>query len=55
MSSIEPNDCSGEMDCCEEVLFGFIVSCGDGSELLEPAEETLDQMAFFVELTIEFS
>ena len=49
MSSIEP-DCSGsEIDCCEKVDGGFVVARGDGAELLERAEEILDEMALFVE------
>lgn len=55
MSSIEPNDGCDEVDCGEEVLFGFVVSCGDGSELLEATEEILDKVAFLVEVQIDLS
>ena len=37
------------MDGCEEVPGGFVVTRGDGAELLELAEEVLDQMTRLVE------
>jgi hypothetical protein len=52
VSSIEPNDCCGQMDSGEEVLGGFVVAGGDGAELLELGEEILDQVPGLVELAI---
>lgn len=40
------------MDSGEEVAREFVVARGDGAELLELAEEVLDQMARLVELLI---
>lgn len=37
----------------QERLGEFVVSCGDASEMLESREETLDQIAIAVEMTIE--
>ena len=41
------------MDGGEEVSGGFVVAGGDGAELLEFGEEILDQMARFVEVSVE--
>ena len=41
------------MDCGEEISGGFVVACGDGSELFELAEEILDEMPRFVYLLVE--
>ena len=40
------------MDGAEEVHRPLVVSCGDGSELLELGEEVLDQVACLVEVTV---
>ncbi len=34
------------MDSCEEIPRGLLVSGGDGSELFESIEETLDEVTF---------
>ena len=39
----------------QEISGGFVVAGGDGSKLLEFAEEILDQVALFVEFPIEFA
>ena len=52
MSSIEPNDAGDEVDGGEKIALGLVVSCGDGSELLEPCEEVLDQVARLEELAV---
>ena len=40
------------MDGAEEVTGGFVVACGDGSELLEFAEEVFDEVARLVDMAI---
>lgn len=40
------------MDATEEVGGGFIVSCGNASELLEFGEEIFNQVARFIEFFI---
>src|SRR5688572_4759015 len=45
LSSIEPNDGGNELDRCQEVSGGLVVSGGDAPELLESAKEILDQVA----------
>jgi hypothetical protein len=55
LSSIEPNDRSGEMDRGQEVSSGFVISSCDGAKLLELAVEVLDEMASLVELLVESS
>jgi hypothetical protein len=52
VSSIEPNDGGGELDRGDEVASGFVVACGDGSELLELGEEVFNQVARRVEVTV---
>ena len=52
MSSIKPNGDRGQIDCGEEVSGTFVVARGDGSELLELAEEIFDEMPSFVEFFI---
>src|SRR5688500_3180104 len=39
LSSIEPNDGGNELDRCQEVSGGLVVSGGDAPELLESAKE----------------
>jgi hypothetical protein len=53
VSSIEPDSSAGEIDAGEEISGGFVIAGGDGSELLEPAEEILDPMAHLVALPVE--
>ena len=43
------------MDGGEKVALGLIVAGGDGSKLLEPAEEVLDVMTLLVELLTVFA
>ena len=52
MSSIEPDDGRGEVDCCQEIDGAFVVACSDGAELLEPGEEVLDEVAGLVEFRV---
>lgn len=40
------------MDGCEEVSGCFVVTGGDGAELLEFCEEVLDQVSCFVEVVV---
>ena len=49
MSSIEPDDRGGEMNCGEEVPCGFIVASSDGAVLFESTKEVLDQVASLVQ------
>ena len=44
LSSIEPEDGGGQMDCGEEISGGFVVACRDSAELLEVAEEVFNVM-----------
>lgn len=44
MSSIEPNDRSGQINGAEEVAGGLVVAGGDAAILLELGEELLDQV-----------
>jgi hypothetical protein len=41
------------MDVCAKALIGFVCAHGDSFELLELAEEVIDQVAPFVEVGIE--
>ena len=43
------------MDERQERFGEFVVTCRDASELLDPAEETLDEVAVFVDMAIETS
>ena len=43
------------MDGGEEVAGGLVVACGDGSELLEPGELVLDQVARLEQLSVVIS
>ena len=52
MSSIEPDDGSGEINGSEEVTGRFVVACGNGAILLEFTEEILDQMACLIQLLV---
>ncbi len=49
MSSVEENDCAGELNASEESPGKLVIACGDGAEMLEGVEETLDEIAFAVE------
>lgn len=40
------------MDSCEEIPRGVLVSGGDGSELFESIEETLDEVTFGLEAEV---
>lgn len=53
MPSIEPNDGSGEVDGAEKGGCAFVITGGDGAVLFEAGEEILDQMAPFVEVSVE--
>ena len=44
MSSFEPDRGCDEIDCCEEVSSGFVISRGDCSVLFDFLEEVLDQV-----------
>jgi hypothetical protein len=55
VSSIKPDGSGGEVDGGEEISGGLVVARGDGSELLELAEEVLNQVTLFVELSVEFA
>jgi hypothetical protein len=55
VSSIEPNRSGGEVDGCKEISGGFVVAGCDRPELFEFAEEILDQVALFVEFSIELA
>ena len=55
MSSIEPDGSGGEVDGGKEIPGGFVVARGNRPELLEFAEEILDQVALFVEFSIELA
>ena len=49
MSSIEPNDYGGGVDASKKVGGELVIASCDGAELLELAEEVLDEVSFFVE------
>src|SRR3954451_24206780 len=53
MSSIEPDDCGGQVDAGQEASCGLVVAGGNGPELLELGEEVLDQMPGLVEVFVE--
>ena len=55
MSSIEPDDSSGEMDGAKEVAGGLIVACGNAAILLELIEELLDQVTCPVQVLVIFT
>src|SRR5215471_19900643 len=52
---MEPNRSGGEVDGGKEVSAGFVIAGCDRPELLEFGEEILDQVALFVEFSIEFA
>ena len=52
LSSIEPSDSSGEVDCSEEISGGLVVAGSDGAELLEPALEVFDEMTGLVDVFV---
>lgn len=52
MSSFKPNDSANQMQSCEKVSRGFLVSGSDASKMLDDAEETLDEIAFAIEREI---
>ena len=41
------------MDGSQEISSGFVVACGDGTELLEFAEEIFDQVARLIEFRVK--
>ena len=53
MSSVEPNDRSGEIDGGEEVASGLVVPCGDASPLLQADVAAFDDVAPLVGLRVE--
>jgi hypothetical protein len=55
VSSIEPNGSGGEVDGGKEIPGGFVIARCDRPELLEFAEEILDQVTLFVAFAIEFA
>ncbi len=55
MSSIEPDEYSGEVDCSEKVTSGLVVAGGDSAILLELVEEILDQMARLIQMLVIFA
>ena len=48
MSSIKPDDGSGQIDGGEEVAGGFVVARGDGAVLFQTTKEVLDQVASLI-------
>ena len=55
MSSIEPDGSRGEVNGSKEISGGFVVARGDCPELLEPAEEILDQVARLLEFSVKLA
>ncbi len=53
MSSIEPDDSGGEVHAAKKGASTFVVSGSDASDLLDATEETLGQIAAFVDVLIE--
>ena len=49
MSSVEPKNSGDELDGSEESAGELVVSCCDGAESLEFAEEALDEVSFAIE------
>ena len=49
MSSVEEDGGAGELNAGEEGLGEFVVTGGDGPEMFELVEETLDEIAFAIE------
>jgi hypothetical protein len=49
VSSVEEDGGAGELNPGEENLGELVVACGDGAELFELVEETLNEIAFAVE------
>jgi hypothetical protein len=47
--SSQPHESTGEMDEHQERLSQFVVAGGDGSEMFEASEETLDHIAIPIE------
>jgi len=52
LSSIKPNECSGQVDGGEEVARGLVVPRGDGAELFEFGEEILNEVTRLVDIAI---
>lgn len=52
MSSIKPNEGSGEIDGGEEAAGCFVVSRGDGAVLFEATKEVLDQVASLIKFLV---
>ena len=50
--SIKGDDDGREVNSTEEVLGGFIISCSDGTVLLEFGKEVLDEMTGFIAMLI---
>ena len=53
--SSQPDESTREMNERQERLGEFVIARGDASELLDPAEETFDQVAVLVDVAIEES
>lgn len=51
--SSEPESCRFESDGGEEVPCGLVEACGDGSKVLELAEEALDQVWLTIDVGID--
>ena len=49
----QPDESTSEMNERQERLGEFVVARGDASELLDTTEETLDQIAAFVDMPVE--
>ncbi len=52
MSSFEPSERADEVETCEEVARGLLVTCRDCAELLDDIEEALDQVSLAAEREI---
>jgi len=52
VSSIEPDEDGGGVDTSQEVDGALVVAGGDGPELLELAEEVLDEVALLVDFSV---
>lgn len=52
MSSIEPDDCGGKVDCGEEIARGFVISRRDCPIEFEFAEEIFDEMSGLVGVVV---
>lgn len=52
MSSNEPDGGRRKVDCRQKVSCGFVIACGNGSELLKLTEKVLDKMSRLVEFLV---